>query len=196
MAGMRELYFNRRVGLMLPLGFASGLPLALTGNTLAAWARESGVSLSQIGLLGLVSWPYAVKFLWAALIDRYSLPFLDRRRSWIIVWQLLLIAAIGGMGFCNPAATPLSQARPVGHAVRAGQVRETRGEPRHNEPLRRRARHAEVARHQRARGSQAIKRKGIGLSPKGQIECAEDGEERRRDRMPPPARNQRRHAIA
>lgn len=107
-ASIRELYFNRRVLMMLPLGFASGLPLALTGSTLAAWARASGVSLSQIGLLGLVSWPYAMKFLWAALIDRYSLPFLDRRRSWIIIWQLLLIIAIAAMGFCNPAGAPLA----------------------------------------------------------------------------------------
>lgn len=117
MAGMRELYFNRRVALMLPLGFASGLPAALTGSTLAAWARESRVSLSQIGLLGLVAWPYALKFLWAAFIDRYSPPFLDRRRSWIIVWQLLLILAISAMGFCNPGTSLLAMGIAAGCVV-------------------------------------------------------------------------------
>ena len=106
MAGMRELYFNRRVGLMLPLGFASGLPLALTGDTLAAWARTAGVSLTEIGLLGLVTLPYTVKFLWAPLVDRYALPFLDRRRSWILIFQLLLILAICSMAAFDPVNRP------------------------------------------------------------------------------------------
>ena len=110
MASFRELFCNRRIALMLPLGFASGLPLALTGGTLAAWARESGISLTQIGILSLVAWPYMLKFLWAPLIDRYCPPFLDRRRSWMIVFQLLLILAIGSMAFFSPKTSPLALA--------------------------------------------------------------------------------------
>lgn len=106
MRGMRELYFNRRVALMLPLGFASGLPLALTGDTLTAWARTAGVSLTNIGLLGLVTLPYTVKFLWAPLVDRYALPFLDRRRSWILIFQLLLILAVCAMAAFDPVNRP------------------------------------------------------------------------------------------
>lgn len=102
MATFSETYLNRRVGMMLPLGFAAGLPLALTGDTLAAWAKTSGASLTDIGLLTLVSLPYAIKFLWAPIVDRYALPFLDRRRSWLVLFQLSLIAAICAMGMFNP----------------------------------------------------------------------------------------------
>jgi len=101
------VYRDRRVLAILVLGFASGLPLALTGQTLQAWLKESGVSLQSIGLFALVGVPYTLKFLWAPLIDRLPLPiltrWLGRRRSWLILAQALLMAAIVGLALSNPA---------------------------------------------------------------------------------------------
>ena len=85
------------------LGFASGLPLALTGGTLQAWATVANVSLQNIGFLTLVGSAYTLKFLWAPLVDRYAPPFLGRRRGWIFVTQLLLAASIAAMGLFSPA---------------------------------------------------------------------------------------------
>ena len=106
MASFRELYLDRRVAIMLPLGFAAGLPLLLTGGTLAAWARDAGVSLTNIGLLGSMSTVYALKFLWAPLLDRFALPFLDRRRGWLIMFQVGLMGLISLMSLFSPAVTP------------------------------------------------------------------------------------------
>lgn len=88
---------------MLVLGFASGLPLALTGGTLQAWATVSNVSLQSIGFLTLVGTAYTLKFLWSPLVDRYAPPLLGRRRGWIIVCQILLALAIAAMGFSSPS---------------------------------------------------------------------------------------------
>ena len=66
---------NRRIGTIALLGFASGLPLALTGGTLQAWMAVEGVDLKTIGIFSLVGLPYALKFFWAPLLDRYALPF-------------------------------------------------------------------------------------------------------------------------
>lgn len=87
---------------LLVLGFASGLPLALTGGTLQAWATLDGVSLQNIGFLTLIGSAYTLKFLWAPLVDRYSFPFLGRRRSWILLTQLALAACIAAMGLYSP----------------------------------------------------------------------------------------------
>ena len=76
-----QLYTGRRVAPLLALGFASGLPLALTGGTLQAWATVEQVSLQEIGFLTLVGTAYTLKFLWAPVIDRYAPPFLGRRRG-------------------------------------------------------------------------------------------------------------------
>lgn len=84
------------------LGFASGLPLALTGGTLQAWATLDGVSLQSIGFLTLVGSAYTLKFLWAPVVDRYSFPFLGRRRSWIFLTQLALAASVAAMGLYSP----------------------------------------------------------------------------------------------
>lgn len=84
------------------LGFASGLPLALTGGTLQAWATVADVSLQNIGFLTLIGTAYTLKFLWAPLVDRYAPPLLGRRRSWIFITQLLLAASIAGMGLFSP----------------------------------------------------------------------------------------------
>ena len=105
-----QLYTRRRVAPLLALGFASGLPLALTGGTLQAWATIEQVSLQQIGFLTLVGTAYTLKFLWAPLVDRYAPPFLGRRRGWMLVTQLLLAIGIIAMGFMSPgqALLPLA----------------------------------------------------------------------------------------
>lgn len=101
-----EIFRSRRVAVVFLLGFASGLPLALTGGTLQAWMTVSGVDIVTIGIFTLVGIPYTWKFLWAPFMDRYVPPFLGRRRGWIVVMQLSLMFAIATMGALNPAAAP------------------------------------------------------------------------------------------
>ncbi|GFN27683.1 MFS transporter [Achromobacter denitrificans] len=90
---------------MLVLGFASGLPLALTSGTLQAWATVEGVPLQQIGFLTLVGTAYTLKFLWAPFVDRYVPPLLGRRRGWMLLTQLLLAVAIMAMGALSPSSS-------------------------------------------------------------------------------------------
>ena len=97
---------NRRVVAVFFLGFASGLPLALAGGTLQAWMAVEGVDLKTIGFFSLVGLPYALKFFWAPLLDRYALPFLGRRRGWILSTQLALMILIVMLGFTSPKDTP------------------------------------------------------------------------------------------
>lgn len=97
---------NRRVVAVFFLGFASGLPLALAGGTLQAWMAVEGVDLKTIGFFSLVGLPYAFKFFWAPLLDRYALPFLGRRRGWILGTQLVLMILIVMLGFTSPKDTP------------------------------------------------------------------------------------------
>jgi len=89
---------------LLVLGFASGLPLALTSGTLQAWATVEGVPLQEIGFLTLVGTAYTIKFLWAPLVDRFAPPLLGRRRGWMLVTQVLLAAAILAMGALSPSS--------------------------------------------------------------------------------------------
>ncbi|NGR08355.1 muropeptide transporter [bacterium SGD-2] len=103
----KRVYTSPRVLPLLVLGFASGLPLALTGGTLQAWATLDGVSLQSIGFLTLIGSAYTLKFLWAPLVDRYSFPFLGRRRSWILLTQLALAACIAAMGLYSPGTSML-----------------------------------------------------------------------------------------
>jgi MFS transporter, PAT family, beta-lactamase induction signal transducer AmpG len=96
-------YADRRVLLILPLGFSSGLPLLLTFSTLSAWLATAGISRTAIGVFALVGTPYAFKFLWSPLIDRLPPPIpIGRRRGWGLTIQIGLIAAILGLGVCNP----------------------------------------------------------------------------------------------
>ena len=74
-----------RLSAILVLGFASGLPLALTGQAMQAWLTVDGVDLATIGFFGLVGIPYTFKFLWAPLMDRFDLPWLGRRRGWLVL---------------------------------------------------------------------------------------------------------------
>jgi len=84
------------------LGFASGLPLALSGPALQAWFTTAGMSLRDIGWITLIGQAYVFKFLWAPLLDRLPLPFLGRRRGWILLMQLLCGAALISMSFYTP----------------------------------------------------------------------------------------------
>ncbi len=88
------------------MGFSCGLPLLLTISVLQAWMKEEGVDLAVIGMMALVGLPYTIKFLWAPLLDRYTLPFLGRRRGWMLVAQVALALAIAGLGNTNPANSP------------------------------------------------------------------------------------------
>jgi MFS transporter, PAT family, beta-lactamase induction signal transducer AmpG len=90
----------------LLMGFSCGLPLLLTLSILQAWMKAEGVDLGVIGLMTLVGLPYTLKFLWAPLLDRYTLPFLGRRRGWLLMAQLALMASIVGLGRTSPSAHP------------------------------------------------------------------------------------------
>ncbi|MBT3514726.1 MAG: MFS transporter [Nitrospina sp.] len=98
---------NRRIATVAFLGFSSGLPLALTGGTLQAWMTIEGVDLKTIGIFSLVGLPYALKFFWAPLLDRYALPFLGRRRGWILGIQIAMMILITLLGLTSPKETPL-----------------------------------------------------------------------------------------
>ena len=91
----------------LLMGFACGLPLLLTISILQAWMKEVGVDIKVIGLFSLVGLPYTLKFLWAPVMDRFTLPFLGRRRGWMLLFQLLLMLAIAALGLTNPLASPV-----------------------------------------------------------------------------------------
>lgn len=101
-----QVFRSRRIAVITFLGFASGLPLALTGGTLQAWMAVSGVDIRTIGIFGLVGLPYTLKFLWSPLMDRFVPPWLGRRRGWIIIAQLCLIIGIAVMAFISPQNAP------------------------------------------------------------------------------------------
>ena len=90
-------YINKDCIVSLLMGFSAGVPLLMTISILQAWMKESGIDLSTIGLFGLVGIPYSLKFLWAPFLDRFSLPFLGRRRGWLLVSQILIIVTILGI---------------------------------------------------------------------------------------------------
>jgi MFS transporter, PAT family, beta-lactamase induction signal transducer AmpG len=104
------VYLQRRVLIVLLLGFSSGLPLALSGSTLLVWMREAGVDLGTIGLFALVGTPYTLKFLWAPLVDALHVPLFTRvfgrRRGWLVFSQLLLIVSILLLAITDPARSP------------------------------------------------------------------------------------------
>ncbi len=95
-----------RMIVTLLMGFSCGLPLLLTITVLQAWMKEEGVDLTVIGLMALVGLPYTLKFLWAPFLDRYTLPFLGRRRGWLLTAQIFLIFSIAGLGLTDPGGHP------------------------------------------------------------------------------------------
>ncbi len=94
--------FSHRMLSMILMGYASGLPLLLIGSTLQAWMTDEGVDLAAIGMVSLIGMPYVVKFLWAPLLDRFTLPFLSRRKGWMVFFQGLVVLSILGLSFTNP----------------------------------------------------------------------------------------------
>jgi PAT family beta-lactamase induction signal transducer AmpG len=104
-----RVYRDKRMLAILLMGFASGLPLALTGATLSIWLKQSGITLTAIGLFAQAGLAYNLKFLWAPAMDRVALPLLTarlgRRRSWALLIQALLALAILALGFSDPAAS-------------------------------------------------------------------------------------------
>src|SRR5436305_11474619 len=104
------VYLQRRVLIVMFLGFSAGLPLALSGSTLLVWLREAGIDLGIIGLFALAGTPYTIKFLWAPIVDALDVPVLSpwfgRRRGWLVFAQVWLIVSIVLLGLCNPASVP------------------------------------------------------------------------------------------
>jgi PAT family beta-lactamase induction signal transducer AmpG len=97
---------SRRMLVALVMGFACGLPLLLTGSVLQAWMKDAGVDLAVIGMMALVGLPYTIKFLWAPVLDRFTLPFLGRRRGWMLIAQIALTISIAGLGQSDPGQNP------------------------------------------------------------------------------------------
>jgi len=97
-----QQFLTRRMLICVFTGFSSGLPLYLLFNLVPAWLRSEHVDLKTIGLFALIQFPYTWKFLWSPLLDRYVLPLLGRRRGWMLLTQLGLLAVIASMGAFSP----------------------------------------------------------------------------------------------
>ena len=97
-------YLNPKVLTMAVLGFSSGLPFVLVGNTFGYWLRDEGIALSAIGFLSWVGLAYSLKFLWAPILDRVGVPVLSklgRRRGWIALAQLVVAGGLIGMAWAG-----------------------------------------------------------------------------------------------
>ncbi|WP_336220985.1 muropeptide MFS transporter AmpG [Citrobacter amalonaticus] len=99
-----RIFQQPKSAILLILGFASGLPLALTSGTLQAWMTVENIDLKTIGFFSLVGQAYVFKFLWSPVMDRYTPPFLGRRRGWLLTTQCLLLISIAAMGFLEPGS--------------------------------------------------------------------------------------------
>lgn len=106
---LREI-FSKKMLIVFLLGFSSGLPLLLTGGTLKTWLAREQVDISTIGYFGWVGLAYSLKFIWAPLIDRFTLFRLGRRRSWMVTTQSLLVGAIASIGLFNPQFSLMTMA--------------------------------------------------------------------------------------
>ena len=105
-----RVYADRRMAVMLLLGFVSGLPFLLVSSTLSLWLKDVGISLAAIGIFSLVKIPYSFKWLFSPIIDQFRLPVLGRlgrRRSWAVLLQILLMAALVAMSVTNPGISPM-----------------------------------------------------------------------------------------
>jgi PAT family beta-lactamase induction signal transducer AmpG len=103
---MPDLGRSHRLAAILLLGFASGLPLALTGQAMQAWLTTDGVDIATIGFFGLIGVPYTFKFLWAPLMDRFEPPWLGRRRGWLALTQGMLALVLFMLSGLSPGERP------------------------------------------------------------------------------------------
>jgi len=101
-SALKDSIFNRRMLICIFTGFSSGLPLFILYQLVPGWLRSEGVSLTEIGLFSLIGIPYVWKFIWSPFMDRYSLPLLGRRRSWMLFTQIFLLLSIACFGFVDP----------------------------------------------------------------------------------------------
>jgi PAT family beta-lactamase induction signal transducer AmpG len=97
-----------RYATVLSLGFASGLPLALSGQTLQAWLTTSAIDIRTIAAFSLVGLPYTLKFLWAPLMDRFVPPLFGRRRGWVVLMQPLLAGLLLALAAADPASAVMA----------------------------------------------------------------------------------------
>lgn len=97
------LFANRKLWIVLFMGFASGLPYLLTGGTLKTWLARENVDISTIGYFSWVGMGYSLKFIWAPIVDRYKLFFWGRRRSWIFFTQLCVAVLLFYLGSLKPS---------------------------------------------------------------------------------------------
>lgn len=105
-SGIKRAFATPSALTLFCLGMGSGLPFLLVGGfTLSTWLRDAGFALSVIGLISYASFFYVLKFLWAPLIDKYSLPFLGRRKGWLVVAQVILVAALIAMALLGPQSS-------------------------------------------------------------------------------------------
>jgi PAT family beta-lactamase induction signal transducer AmpG len=100
--GWFRVFRSRRMAVLFLLGFSSGLPLLLTGQILQGWLTAEHLPLSQIAAVSSVGLAYTFKFAWAPLLDRFALPWLGRRRGWVLALQIALVIAIGAMCVLDP----------------------------------------------------------------------------------------------
>jgi PAT family beta-lactamase induction signal transducer AmpG len=103
---MPDLGRAHRLAAILLLGFASGLPLALTGQAMQAWLATDGVDIATIGFFGLIGVPYTFKFLWAPLMDRFEPPWIGRRRGWLALTQGALAIILFMLSGVSPGGQP------------------------------------------------------------------------------------------
>lgn len=95
-----QAYLRPRTLVMLALGFSSGLPFLLVGNTFGYWLRDVGTTLTSIGIISWVGIAYSLQFLWAPILDRVpSLKFLGQRRGWMVLSQVFVAAGLLAMAF-------------------------------------------------------------------------------------------------
>lgn len=99
---LKEALFNKKILICIFNGFTAGLPLYFLAQLIPAWLRNEGVDLKTIGFFGLVLIPFSFKYAWAPLLDRYTPPFLGRRRGWMIISQILLLFFMVYQAFLDP----------------------------------------------------------------------------------------------
>lgn len=125
-SGIKRAFATPSAFTLFCLGLGSGLPFLLVGGmTLSTWLRDVGFELSVIGLISFVGFFYVLKFLWAPLIDKYSLPFLGRRKGWLVVSLLVLIAALCAIALLEPTRSLTAFIILVGVAAFAGATLDT-----------------------------------------------------------------------